>query len=993
MNIVAGGNGSGKTLLGSAILAAALPGTTALLRRGLANAGLERVMISGHSGTRKLEWELDVRSGEVVSSGGNGEAGDPLTPIESVLGSTSSDSRHWPHFVVNGAWSLPDQDSLKWAEQMLKLPLEKELQSWQARLDALKGRDESGGALHEAETELARLLEIQARAKSQLEALAAAEVEAQEHELEISESDFRLHVSQAEERELAVKIELTERLLRLEDWVSELRKNWMSVEGAREKYAVLHDSLESLQDGLRGLPEDVGELAAEYQTLSSRFHSLSLQAAEQDEQRRKLTERLAAVQESLDSNREDLTAETVSQRDRVVREANELERELTELSRTRINLLRTRDGLLHTKQEKHREMTALSDDEWHALDQFLEQGSAAKSVAEDQEAIRERNELRKRLNGEFAGFDRLPEDVPHVLEKLKESRALTASLESELTELRERLADEGRRQRGNGLKIGLAALGALGAGLPVALSLGSDVGFFGAVLGGGAGYALAAQLTPAGKAKHDESVAKIERLQKAHMAALNERAVYEQQIAPLGATAAPDLARRRWEEYRAARRRLVELEQAPPPAARDTANNGVPALLRKLELEDIRRRVAEYRELCADIEASEQALREFESNAGHASSTARIESDLTRLRDQARALEQEINRQNEQSATAQAEADAERSQLESELRTLNGSATEQSALEELSVKIAALDESVGGAFSRRGPGAVLQDLAKRDELQAEIRDAKSLLSSSHTPQELATRTAVVESEIEEMTARIRDIDPLFAQPGSSADGLAKYRGQLDQVRDQMAEANEARILHESALSGLDLPALRSSAQELPEQTEIEESIARARGKTAELERSIETAQDMCSSLGHEVAEMDEKAHSEVLRRLNDSIFEPMGEKIAGVEPSQQGWIAILDDGQRRPIAALPRGLSELASLCLNAGVLSCSAQTEVLPLVWDDVLSQLDEHHLAVAHRVIERLAETRQVILLSRDSRMRNWGQPAELLVGRHELDLVTHH
>ncbi len=249
---------------------------------------------------------------------------------------------------------------------------------------------------------------------------------------------------------------------------------------------------------------------------------------------------------------------------------------------------------------------------------------------------------------------------------------------------------------------------------------------------------------------------------------------------------------------------------------------------------------------------------------------------------------------------------------------------------------------------------------------------------------------LIDEELAQVTVKLQEIDPLYGTLGSRQDGLDKYRVQLEKVQAQIAAETKRRAELRLNLETLKLHELLERVSQLPSAEDLVAERAAHQTKLEEIQRSVLAAQNMCGALRAELLEQRDHAAGRVLAHLKKSVFDSIGERIASVELYEDEWIAVLEDGQRRPLASLSRGIAELVTLCLNAGLLTASENAEAAPLVWDDVLSQLDDMHLSIARQIIEQLARKRQVVLLTRDSRIRSWGNAVEVLAGRHELDVL---
>ena len=306
-------------------------------------------------------------------------------------------------------------------------------------------------------------------------------------------------------------------------------------------------------------------------------------------------------------------------------------------------------------------------------------------------------------------------------------------------------------------------------------------------------------------------------------------------------------------------------------------------------------------------------------------------------------------------------------------------------------KIETLDATAGGAFSKNGADTILRGIEERDALQTQLRETKSRLSTEHTPQELASRTTLIEEELKEVTSRLQEIDPLFASVGTREQGLTKYRDQMTQLAKQNVEREHLIQELSAEIDELQLDGLASQVDVLPLEERLLNERAERQSKLEDVERSIQTARDMCEALEAELSEQREHARGRLFTILRSVVFEAIGERFAAVEWRDGEWDVVTEDGQRRSLRTLSRGIAELVTLCLNSGLLFASTEAELAPVFWDDVLSQLDDHHLGISKQLIDHLARDRQVLLFTRDSRIHTWGRPVEVLAGRYEVDVLS--
>lgn len=994
LSVVAGGNGSGKSLLCSAIYAAAFPRQTEELRAGLFAAGLRKVTLVGSLDSARIEWSLDLESGAIDHrTAFPDDLEHRETPLLELVTATEQTPVKLPHFIMNGNWQIPSTAELQWAGEMLALPLERELASWERRLDCLE-HGEVTTTPDALQAEIAKIGEQLAHAQSLRDSAVLAEQKAAELQDRITDAELAIQIASAEETELVGKIELAERAVHLESWAEELRSSWNAVEATRTQFAQLYDRLEALQDMTRNLPDNVEELAQEYLQLQGARESTSMRLQENERKVAQLNEQCSAIAKEKEQLQTSVGNDSAAKLEKLHKQVAELERELTELSRRRIDLLRRRDGLEQQRNEKYRELMLLGPEEWSALELFLSSNEHSQASNQHADAEKHRAELSRitdRLRKEFIGFEKLTNDTPARIEKLFGLRESITKREADLVLLRSKVVEMQSHGTGAGLKAMLAIVGAAAASVPCGMFLGWDIGFFAGVLGGGVGFGIGNMMIPKSDVTHEELVRKIETMQHEQQESLAIREALRLELSVFSDQQKAEAALARWQEFVRVsdRKRVLEAAIAAQPVAPKTDEN-VPAVLRKLEREDIRRRVSEYRVLTAELTDATVELSAFDHPNGPSARKLVAESEALLLREEINTLDLESKKADAEREQRLHQLSIDLARLEHELAGVADVTVDRAALRDILARMESIDESVAQTFSQTGPESILKALTERNELQNELRETKSKLSTEHSPQELSVRTSLIEDELRQVTEHLQGFDPLFGTLGTRLDGLNKYRDQMEKLFNQSSENEKLIGQYTNEIHALRLPELKREIEELPPEHILTSERTQVQHRLDELQRSIHVAHEMCGALTGELAELREQATVRVLGVLKSRVLEAIGERYASIEWSDGVWHVITGDGQKRPLSTLSRGIAELVTLCLHAGLLSVSSDAERAPVLWDDVLSQLDDYHLSIARNVIEQIARDRQIVLLTRDPRIRTWGKHVEVLVGQHQMDAL---
>ncbi len=994
LSVVAGGNGSGKSLLCASIYAAAFPEQTEALRRGLYAAGLRTVTLVGLLDNARKAWSLDLESGAIDHrSAITDDLEHRETPLSELVAATKHTPAKLPHFIMNGDWQVPGAAELEWAGEMLALPFERELASWEGRLDGL----EHGEVTTNPDALQAEIAEIDAKlthAQALRDAVVLAEQKAAELQGKITDAELGIQIASAEETELVGKIELAERAVHLESWAEELRSSWNAVEATRTQFAQLYDRLEALQDMTRNLPDNVQTLAQEYLRLRGERESVSVRLQDNERKVAQLDEQRSAIVKEKEQLQTNVGNESAAKLEKLRKQVLELERELTELSRKRIDFLRRRDGLERQRNEKYRELTLLGPEEWSALELFLSSNEHSQASNQHSDTDKHRAELSRitdRLRKEFVGFEKLANDTPARIEKLFGLRESITKREADLVLLRSKVVEMQSHGTGTGLKTVLAIIGAAAASVPSGMFLGWDIGFFAGVLGGGVGFGIGSMMIPKSDVTDEELVRKIETMQHEQQESLAIREALRLELSVFSDQQKLDAALARWQEFVRVsdRKRVLEAAIAAAPVAPKTDEN-VPAVLRKLEREDIRRRVSEYRALTTELTDATVELSAFDHPDGPSARKLAAENEALLLREVIATLEVESKRAVVEREQRLHQLSIALGRLEHELAGVVDVTVDRATLRDILARMESIDESVGQAFSQMGPDSILKALNERNELQNELRETKSKLSTEHSPQELSVRTSLIEDELRQVTEHLQGFDPLFGTLGTRLDGLNKYRNQMEKLFNQSSENEKLIGQYTDEIYALRLPELKREIEELAQEQTLFHERAQTQHRLDELRRSIHVAHEMCGALTGELAELRVQAAARVLGILQSKVFDAIGERYSSIEWSNGMWHVIAEDGQKRPLSTLSRGIAELVTLCLYAGLLSASSDAERVSVVWDDVLSQLDDYHLSIARNVIEQIARDRQIVLLTRDPRIRTWGKSVEVLVGQYQLDAL---
>ncbi len=281
-------------------------------------------------------------------------------------------------------------------------------------------------------------------------------------------------------------------------------------------------------------------------------------------------------------------------------------------------------------------------------------------------------------------------------------------------------------------------------------------------------------------------------------------------------------------------------------------------------------------------------------------------------------------------------------------------------------------------------------LAAWNEWEAELRRTEDLtaaqaaLLSRHgagTGEELR---GLLLSAGNEVQRRLRDWDELLERhpglPGRDEpveaveESLRRIRAEAEAVQGSVSRAREEGSRLRRALAEAEAAGGENVAR-----LELELQAARA-----ELARAREEAAAL--ALAH--AELA-GAYDEYRRQHRDRLCDLAGDHFAHLT-AVPGRRVVLDegfsvevrepDGRRCAVSQLSRGAADQLALALRLAVADLLSADLVLPLHLDDPFGNFDAERLEEAGRLLQRVAEGRQVILVTHRDDLLSWGRPLQL-------------
>ncbi len=210
------------------------------------------------------------------------------------------------------------------------------------------------------------------------------------------------------------------------------------------------------------------------------------------------------------------------------------------------------------------------------------------------------------------------------------------------------------------------------------------------------------------------------------------------------------------------------------------------------------------------------------------------------------------------------------------------------------------------------------------------------------------------------------------EPAEEVEGaLRRVRAEREAAEGMLAEAREEGVRLRRALAEAEAGG--------------QDNVARLELELAALRGELAGAREEAAALALAHAELagayDEyrESHRARLADLASGYFSTLtsrpGRRVAlGEDFSVEVREA---DGRRCAVSQLSRGAADQLALSLRLAVADLLGADLVLPLILDDPFGSFDEERLAEARRLLQAVAEERQVILVTHRVDQLSWGRP----------------
>ncbi len=257
-----------------------------------------------------------------------------------------------------------------------------------------------------------------------------------------------------------------------------------------------------------------------------------------------------------------------------------------------------------------------------------------------------------------------------------------------------------------------------------------------------------------------------------------------------------------------------------------------------------------------------------------------------------------------------------------------------------------------------------KNLESHQQLLGQIREVESALHVLDNSENLSEEKDHLTRELAVLGERMEQDKPLRQKELLSVEELPQAEEQLQQLRETIRQ-NEQQLLdltrREAALQG-DLSNLQQIEEEGEQLKEREVALLQQRDALA---------------VGYQLlSEAVDEFRRTYLERFAAEIGRYLGLLTAGryqkVRLADDFSLSLPGRGKDwRPVESYSRGTNDVVYFAVRLALTRQLANGMPLPLLLDDPLVNLDQHRLAEALNVLERLSSEHQIILFSHDERL----------------------
>lgn len=998
--VVLGENGSGKSLITVAITAALDPQTTPILLKELAEAGLYTIVLTLSQGDKWFDLHVDVPSGTrsvQLHSGGsedhhNGSApgfmGDELLFKNGELFTNL-------HCILDGEISEPGRELLDGVAEALRMPLRHELDSWTSRLTALTGDEQQAGKLSEIQQKHSETKANCERVRSLLQRIESVRQRRDAMSAELQELLTMGAILKAEREEIERTVGLAERAARVESWLSEVHRDVARVEALRDEHEKTQEELDSLAGKFRGAPESFPELLDEYESATAARQQKQAAWDELEASRASLQDEILDVERDLSMLKSPQNEGIQARIDELQSEVKADELLLVNLLRDRISLLRKREGL---EQRLHAEFAEVARLDRPVLEAVRKQCSGTPVPAQPSEATlqltedlrllqKKLDDLEHKLQEDYGEFNKLSEHAEDEILDLHVTKSAISESSDLLESLQARKADANAVGKSPRWIIGIIAAAVI-VGLPFGILLGWDVGLFAALVGSGFVWMLYRNTNKAAEKRVLELTQHENKVRQRWKSAVEARTMLEQRLGPLADLKKGEATEKlgnylsMMNERAQLRHSFNELQQQIERIPAVPVEEPLPVCFAGMKYDAVLAMIAEYETLNAEKKTLDQQWKAFESDGEIAGQIEQLEGRVSRRKGEVEALQKSV-------AEELRSYSSRKQILTSKLNELRHKLPDSAEIEKLSREINELSTKLSGIADASGSILVYADAHELREawlrfgsLKQRQRTLKDELSACLSLDEIRSRKSILTDELHEVTGKLADLDPLYLKQGNAAHYANKYENQLESISRQISENLSQTETVRQELDTVDTTSLTEQVHSLPSLETLESDLQNYDEQLENVQREIRTTQELVESLSREIDKVESELPVQIESSVNQAILRFFGEDFGTVHYSGDEWMLKTTSNQSRRLRTLSRGQADMVRLMIRIAILDLLDSIENDFVVWDDVLGNLDELRIGNMRNLLEMIAEKRQVLLFTRDSRLSRENEAVQLKI-----------
>jgi chromosome segregation ATPase len=1003
MIVVSGPNGSGKSLLTLGLDACfANDADREALIESLTAAGVQQVEVDFIHRDWNGQLVLRIPDTEPVIQWQRHPAADVKDDSpqdESPEDFDVSELFRAVNLIRSGKAVLPDLEQIQQtATIQMRAPLEHKLGEWSAIEKELAGADGLGGRLREVKAVWEKAAANLTRVEQLEQDLETARNRHSDLMNRIGDAQTQRDILAAESEAMNRLCVMSDRAMRLDKWIGEIREESRSVQRLREQHAELQERLDELERRFRGVPENFASLLGDYRAALGRERQILDGTSSARNRSAQTLEELREIEAELQSVTLPRTNDMISRREAISREIENTNLQITELLRNRIELTRKRDSLQQQLRHNFQPFVELSGEIRNSLAEFLsredEAESAPSEVPQAQNSIEQlearATALRSALRNQFAGFELLPPSSANMMGELLDLRHTFGTLSADLEGLKKR-SSLLRHKTGHGRSIAWSLFsGALVFSAGTALFT-WDIGLLAGLLVSGITLLVFQYLYRRIEQEIESAVSAEAMTQRRYDSVREAMTRLERVLRPLAGMATQEEAAMQISQFQTLSHELEDVEasigesRAAPPVA--VIRESDPDILRHLleslahmPLDMLRRMHADFVTLDSELAQLNDAWSGYAEGGAQAEQLRNLERRIANLQQEQSELSSEIERQNQTYLLQRTDLLTRRAALEEALTGLENVAKVENELAEIRARLNTLDRESGGLLRGGDVESLFAEWRERDELRIRLREIRDSLSARQSHDELRARESLLSEELAQVKRRLSDLDPLYLLQGTTADYSAKYAGQFKALEQDMHEADEFVRRLQIEAKDLDIAGLTAALEAEPDAATLRQNATSAQLRFETVERELAEARNRISGLRAELDKVGETTGPDLSEAINRQVQIFSGNRFSEVQFKDDQWFAVGADGSVRAFRNLSDGTCDLLWLAIRTAILEFLQASDDSPVVWDEALSRLDEQHLTAVRVALVRIAAHRQVLLLTRHASFEWWGPSVKL-------------